>query len=652
MSLDSRRRIAPSSAPARPAVGKPGAQRAAASEVEGSDRNALLRERRRRQTDLATLDRVIGLLDHALADERQSRADSRVAAFKLERVRQSFAYRLGQCVVHNLRSPRRWWRLPGDLWSLYRDRSARGLPAAGSQASSDDANPFREGRMALGARPHWQPVVLPSCRVDTDLWVTALMPADAPDLQLRVEAEAPDLRTQLREAFTPDINHPSATVMLRAATPLRLLVQPQGGIERLRCRTLDTRRCVLMFERRATARPPARRRPAADTAVEDEPEPVATAPRDDAPRALSDSEAEAVVHAYEQAAGGDLDAAIAHLKRYARGGACHTVHLFEANREREDELQWLSRVNAYLKPFGVTPVELEPGDTPRFLRLRARAPVTVARGPRVSVLMPAYQAERTLRMAAGSILGQSWQPLELIIVDDCSDDATWTMAQELARSDERVRAFRTSRNAGPYVAKNLALQVATGEYVTGHDADDWAHPQRLERHLDAVLRSAGRIAGSVTGMLRVDADGRFTRFSRQHGWHEDGALRMAAMSTLFETASMRATLGFWDGIRFGADTEMIERARRVYGDRFVSLRQFSMFCLDGESSLTNDPTHGISRVHGVSPSRREYREQYERWHRTLSPPAAVLPFPHLPRRFPAPDAARVADDDLREVRLR
>lgn len=263
--------------------------------------------------------------------------------------------------------------------------------------------------------------------------------------------------------------------------------------------------------------------------------------------------------------------------------------------------------------------------------------------------MPAFQSERTLEFAARSILDQTWQALELIIVDDCSDDGTWQVAQAIARGDARVKLFRNKVNVGPYVSKNLALGLAQGAFITGHDADDWAHPQRIERHVGAMLASGGQLRASMTRMIRLNERGTFGHLAKEGKTSDDGVLRDAAISCMFEADLLRKELGYWDSVRFGADSELIGRTERVLQGGFVRLRQLAMLCLDAEGSLTNDPVHGVSKVHGISPTRRYYRDQWSEWHQALDPAQAYLPFPHIERIFAVPDAAAVPEEHLRIV---
>lgn len=98
----------------------------------------------------------------------------------------------------------------------------------------------------------------------------------------------------------------------------------------------------------------------------------------------------------------------------------------------------------------------------------------------VSVIVPAYNVERYLRDAAGSVLGQTWNPLELIIVDDGSTDETAALAERIAADDGRVRVIHKP-NGGLSSARNAGLAVARGGLLCFLDADDVLLPDKIER---------------------------------------------------------------------------------------------------------------------------------------------------------------------------
>ena len=103
--------------------------------------------------------------------------------------------------------------------------------------------------------------------------------------------------------------------------------------------------------------------------------------------------------------------------------------------------------------------------------------------PRVSVIIPAYNAAAHLRRAVDSALAQTMSDLEVIIVDDASTDVTLGIAGRIAAQDSRVRVLHNERNAGPAVSRNRAIAAARGEWIALLDADDSWFPERLERML-------------------------------------------------------------------------------------------------------------------------------------------------------------------------
>jgi glycosyltransferase involved in cell wall biosynthesis len=334
------------------------------------------------------------------------------------------------------------------------------------------------------------------------------------------------------------------------------------------------------------------------------------------------------------------DAALSDAERPA-------LELLRANLVIDDDGAWLAHVNRYVAQFGVTPLVLGAGVGERFWRIGASTADAVADGPLVSVIMPAFNAAASLAFAARSVLAQTWRALELIIVDDASEDGTAGIADALAREDARVRVLRNRANVGPYVSKNFGLQVARGTYVTGHDADDWAHPQRIEQQVRAMQACGGAMKAHLMGMLRCEASGLFSRISRTTVNSRDGGLQAAFISAFFETGFLRETLGHWDEARFAGDSELIGRAERVLGRPLERLHRLGLVCLDSPSGLTNHPEHGYSPLTGLSDSRKRYRDAFTAWHRTLDARSARLEFPQRERRFPIPDAARVDADALR-----
>ena len=348
-------------------------------------------------------------------------------------------------------------------------------------------------------------------------------------------------------------------------------------------------------------------------------------------------------HAKEQEQGPDQP--IAWASSRAKGAEVAALALLLARRHVQDEALWLAFFNAYLAPHGLAiAVDAARGGT-RFARLRSAQPRTVLeQGPLVSVLMPVHEAASTLREAAASILGQTWRRLELIMIDDASKDDSWSVCQEIAKTDARVRIHRSPVNVGPYVSKNVALQLARGDYITCHDADDWAFPDRIAHQIGLLMRQGATSRATSGRMLRLGPDGDPTRPSRVGPSSEDGFVRPCFVSLMVEREHFRQHLGAWDNVRVAADSELMERAMRAPGG-VLDDPHLLMLCLDLEGGLTRHPTFGLGSAQRLRP---RYLRAWRHAH-IARPQQLCYPFLPAQRLFDAPAELLVPHANLKAV---
>ena len=99
--------------------------------------------------------------------------------------------------------------------------------------------------------------------------------------------------------------------------------------------------------------------------------------------------------------------------------------------------------------------------------------------PKVSVIIPAYNTEAYLAKAIESVLEQTLTDIEVIIVDDASNDKTVEVAKSF--TDQRLKVIVNQQNLGAAAARNRALRAAQGEWIAVLDSDDWYAPERLEK---------------------------------------------------------------------------------------------------------------------------------------------------------------------------
>jgi glycosyltransferase involved in cell wall biosynthesis len=133
------------------------------------------------------------------------------------------------------------------------------------------------------------------------------------------------------------------------------------------------------------------------------------------------------------------------------------------------------------------------GDT----RIDGRSPV------KISVVIPAYNAEQYIRTAIESCLHQTYAPIEIIVVDDGSTDGTAAVAESFPSP---VRVVRLPENMGLPTARNRGVQASTGDWVALLDADDWFLPEKLERQRRCALENR-QAALIYTGFLIIAVGG-------------------------------------------------------------------------------------------------------------------------------------------------
>lgn len=120
-------------------------------------------------------------------------------------------------------------------------------------------------------------------------------------------------------------------------------------------------------------------------------------------------------------------------------------------------------------------------------------------GERISVVVPVYQVRQWLDRCLASVQEQTHNNLEIILVNDGSTDGSGGRCDELAAEDARIRVVHQS-NKGLSAARNRGLEIATGDWITFIDSDDWVHPEMLERLL---TMTGPEVDIAVAGFERV-----------------------------------------------------------------------------------------------------------------------------------------------------
>lgn len=327
---------------------------------------------------------------------------------------------------------------------------------------------------------------------------------------------------------------------------------------------------------------------------------------------------------------GRNEEAHAELDTYMRLYPHDTDALLAWSNSAATDAQRLHLINQAYTLTGLAGIQKkDPAQPLAFTNIQGMPTATVYGAEKVSIIMPIYKAADQVQVAIGSLLEQSYSNLEIIAVDDCSPDQTFKVLQAMAEQDPRIKAVQMPKNGGAYAARNYGLALATGDFITTHDSDDWSHPQKIELQVN-YLKKHAQVMGCVVHWIRAQSSLHFTQ-----NWRPGGSLTHWSHSSFMFRKQVTATLGYWDKVRIGGDTEYIWRMQAHFGkDAFAKIQPDTplAFALDEESSLTRTKATHVRTVYfGL---RHIYRQIAMWWQHNQ--PDLKLPADAARRPFKAP----------------
>jgi glycosyltransferase involved in cell wall biosynthesis len=215
----------------------------------------------------------------------------------------------------------------------------------------------------------------------------------------------------------------------------------------------------------------------------------------------------------------------------------------------------------------------------------------------VTIGITAFNAAHSVRCAVDAALAQTWRPIEVLIVDDCSTDDTPDVLADLIHRHPDIKVFRNNKNSGVAASRNRILDEAQGSFVAFFDDDDYSLPERVEIQVNRIISYERDFAGGAPVICHTARRLRFpdgsTRIERTMGQREarraPAGLAVAqrillgtpladgygACPTCCQMARLhvyRALGGFDPRLRRGSDTEFNIRLAKA-GGHFVGIAQ-------------------------------------------------------------------------------
>ncbi|MBD1826617.1 glycosyltransferase [Microcoleus vaginatus GB1-A2] len=129
--------------------------------------------------------------------------------------------------------------------------------------------------------------------------------------------------------------------------------------------------------------------------------------------------------------------------------------------------------------------------------------------PLVSVIIPAYNAEPFIEETLTSVLAQTYPAIEVLVVDDGSQDRTSEIVKKIGKKDSRVQLLK-QQNSGVAAARNLGIEKSRGEYIAPIDADDIWYPENIEKQVQSMLEGGEEVGVVYSWTVDLDEKGLLT----------------------------------------------------------------------------------------------------------------------------------------------
>ena len=161
----------------------------------------------------------------------------------------------------------------------------------------------------------------------------------------------------------------------------------------------------------------------------------------------------------------------------------------------------------------------------------------------VTVIIPAYNSEKTIQDAILSALSQTWEDIEVIVVDDGSTDDTLTLCRAIAAENEKVRIIH-SKEEGVSAARNRGITAANGEFITFLDADDALEPDMVAVLMDILANTGADIAGCGFASVQAGEKPKAARKPKNHA-EEIGELSVFMGDEIISGAVLEKDTRIW-----------------------------------------------------------------------------------------------------------
>jgi len=216
----------------------------------------------------------------------------------------------------------------------------------------------------------------------------------------------------------------------------------------------------------------------------------------------------------------------------------------------------------------------------------------INQAPKVSVILPTYNRAYIIEKSIQSVLNQTYQDFEIIVIDDGSIDNTEEIIKELQEKDNRIRYLRLNINKGASHARNEGIKIAQGEYITFQDSDAEWMPEKLEKQIKAIENNLKII---YTGLWRIEGGNKYyipdKYISQKEGYIYKKLLKggfVDTVSLMVNKECFKKVGVFDENLPLHQDWDLAIRLSKYYEFKLIDEPLFISQCYKDSISLNQD----------------------------------------------------------------
>jgi glycosyltransferase involved in cell wall biosynthesis len=183
----------------------------------------------------------------------------------------------------------------------------------------------------------------------------------------------------------------------------------------------------------------------------------------------------------------------------------------------------------------------------------------IAKKEKVSIVVATRNNELTIERSINSLTKQHYKNIEILIIDDASDDNSLQILNSLQKNDSRITVISNTHQLGTGASRNKGLELATGEYITFQDGDDYSLPARISKQVHAFRNKDVKI--TLCNYVRINNKDQVIELN-------DRRVMKCIISMMFRRLEVLTNVGYFPDKSIGEDSDYYQMIKSKFGGNF------------------------------------------------------------------------------------